>query len=229
MSARRIALVPAAGSGSRMESDVPKQYLTLLGKPLLSVTLESLLSADSIDLVCLLLSPDDSLFGSRVALSHPRLRVLYCGGASRAETVRNGLVAIEAAADDWILVHDAARPCLAGSDVDRLVAALRDDPVGGLFALPVADTVKRADADGRVRATVARDDLWRAQTPQMFRAGLLSRALAAGADATITDESSAVEALGLAPKLVPGPVGNIKVTYPADLAQAELILSRQAG
>ncbi|MFC4161350.1 2-C-methyl-D-erythritol 4-phosphate cytidylyltransferase [Chitinimonas lacunae] len=224
----RLALVPAAGSGSRMGSDIPKQYLTLLGKPLLAITLESLLSADSIDLVYLLLSPDDSWFRDQVALEHPKLRVLYCGGASRAETVRNGLLAASGAADDWILVHDAARPCLTPAEIDRLVATLQDDPVGGLFALPVADTVKRADAAGRVAATVPRDDLWRAQTPQMFRRDLLSRALAAGASAAVTDESSAVEALGLAPRLVVGPVGNIKVTYPADLAQAELLLTMQA-
>ncbi|MBL8509094.1 MAG: 2-C-methyl-D-erythritol 4-phosphate cytidylyltransferase, partial [Chitinimonas sp.] len=154
------------------------------------------------------------------------LTVLRCGGASRAETVRNGLQALagELAADDWVLVHDAARPCIAPADVARLITALREDSVGGLLAVPVADTLKRADAACRVAGTVPRDGLWRAQTPQMFRHGVLCRALAEGACEAITDEASAIEAAGMSPRLVVGDERNIKVTYPQDLALAALYL-----
>lgn len=229
---RCIAVVPAAGSGSRMGASQPKQYLPLLGEALLLHTLDALDACPEISLIALVLSPDDSGFAAAISPEAcqqrygERLRVLHCGGASRAETVRNGLAALapELNEDDWLLVHDAARPCLSPADVSRLVASLADDPVGGLLALPVADTLKRADPDGRVAATVARDSLWRAQTPQMFRHQLLRRALAHGADSAITDEASAIEALGLAPRLVAGNERNLKVTYPDDLALAALFL-----
>jgi 2-C-methyl-D-erythritol 4-phosphate cytidylyltransferase len=226
VSQRFIALVPAAGSGSRMGSATPKQYLPLLGKPLLVHTLAALAAAPDIDRVVLVLSPEDEWFDSDAVGVDQKLTVLGCGGASRAETVRNGLTALagEVAADDWILVHDAARPCLTPADIGRLIATLRGDPVGGILAVPVADTLKRSNGSDQIAATVPRDGLWRAQTPQMFRHGMLLDALRRAADDSITDEASAIEALGHAPRLVPGSERNIKVTYPADLTLAALYL-----
>ncbi|MDN3576503.1 2-C-methyl-D-erythritol 4-phosphate cytidylyltransferase [Chitinimonas viridis] len=223
---RYVALLPAAGAGSRMASSVPKQYLALLGEPLLLHTLRAMLAVAELDKVVLVLSADDSWFEPDWVVDMPRLTVLRCGGASRAETVRNGLQALagELAADDWVLVHDAARPCIDPADVARLITTLGDDSVGGLLAVPVADTLKRADAACRVAATVPRDGLWRAQTPQMFRHGALCRALAEGACEAITDEASAIEAAGMSPSLVMGDERNIKVTYPQDLALAALYL-----
>lgn len=223
---RFVALVPAAGSGSRMGSALPKQYLPLRGEPLLRHALRALAAAEAVERVVLVLSPDDDRFDAAMAAGLAKLEVLRCGGASRAETVRNGLEALAAtlAPDDWVLVHDAARPCLDPAEVERLIAELRDDAVGGLLALPLADTLKRADEDGRVAATVPRGGLWRAQTPQMFRHGLLRQALGRAADDGVTDEASAIEALGLAPRLVAGSERNLKVTYPDDLALAGLYL-----
>ena len=162
-----------------------------------------------------------------------RLEPLYCGGASRRDSVYNGLVATSGAldADDWVLVHDAARPCLAAQDLYHLIRECESDAIGGLLALPAADTVKQAAKDEggvvRVGATLDRSQLWLAQTPQMFRAGLLAQALQ-GAPAGVTDEASAIEALGLKPRLVAGSRDNLKVTYPEDFAVAESILSKRA-
>jgi 2-C-methyl-D-erythritol 4-phosphate cytidylyltransferase len=155
----------------------------------------------------------------------PRVQAHYCGGDTRAASVLNGLVAIEAEAgeDDWILVHDAARPCLSPALLASMLDALQGDEVGGLLAIPMADTLKRADGDQRVAQTEPRDQLWLAQTPQMFRYGLLKRALQA-ANGAPTDEAQAVEALGLKPKLVRGESANLKVTYPQDLLLAQAIL-----
>ncbi|MDR1709451.1 MAG: 2-C-methyl-D-erythritol 4-phosphate cytidylyltransferase, partial [Candidatus Accumulibacter sp.] len=157
-----------------------------------------------------------------------KLDILRVGGATRAESVANGLAAVEGivAPDDWILVHDAARPCLGQARVAALCEALRDDPVGGLLAVPAADTLKRADAEGRVESTEPREGLWQAQTPQMFRYALLRRALAARP--SVTDEAAAVEALGLRPLLVKSDAGNFKITYPADLELAEAVLRERA-
>ncbi|WP_269532936.1 2-C-methyl-D-erythritol 4-phosphate cytidylyltransferase [Chitinimonas sp. BJYL2] len=229
---RFIALLPAAGAGSRMGSTTPKQYLPLLGQPLLMHTLAALAAVPEIDRLVLVLSPQDEWFDAYTPnpAVAAKLTVVRCGGASRAESVRNGLAAIadQVSRSDWVLVHDAARPCLAAPDVSRMIATLRDDTVGGILALPVADTLKRAASGERIAATVNRDALWRAQTPQMFRHGLLSDALAQAASDAITDEASAVERLGHAPRLVPGNERNIKVTYPEDLALAALFLqSRQ--
>jgi 2-C-methyl-D-erythritol 4-phosphate cytidylyltransferase len=156
-----------------------------------------------------------------------KLRRLYCGGATRAESVLNGLRAIGPVMhpEDWVLVHDAARPCLTQTHLDTLIAGLADDAVGGLLAVPVADTLKRADQTARVIATESRENLWQAQTPQMFRHGLLLRALEALGTATPTDEARAVEHLGLKPKLVACDASNLKVTYAQDLKLAALILS----
>lgn len=222
---RHFAIVPAAGSGSRMAAARPKQYLSLLGRPLIHHALSVLCAAPAIDAVFVVLSVDDTEWATHdwSALG-PKLRPLFCGGATRADSVLGGLRAIagEAAAGDWVLVHDAARPCLAPWHVDKLVRELAHDEVGGLLAVPVADTLKRADEHRHVRETVPRDSLWQAQTPQMFRYGVLKEALEKCR--AVTDESGAIEALGLRPRLVPADATNLKVTYPADLVMAALIL-----
>ncbi|MDR0777001.1 MAG: 2-C-methyl-D-erythritol 4-phosphate cytidylyltransferase [Azonexus sp.] len=222
---RHFAIVPAAGSGSRFGAEKPKQYLDLLGRPLIFHTLAALVACPDIERVWVVLVPDDPWW-HRYDWSElgAKLETVACGGATRAESVGNGLgaAAMVAADDDWILVHDAARPCLDQAMLTRLFAELADDPVGGILAVPVADTVKRADAAQRVAATEPRDGLWQAQTPQMFRHGLLRAALASSR--AVTDEAGAVEAMGLAPKLVRGDVTNLKVTWPADLALAAMIL-----
>jgi 2-C-methyl-D-erythritol 4-phosphate cytidylyltransferase len=219
-----IALVPAAGSGSRFGAASPKQYLQLLGKPLMWHTLSTLAAVPAIDRVVVVVSPEDEWFDG-FDWSIPKLEVLRMGGASRAASVRNGLAALAAQGDDWVLVHDAARCCLTVAMVERLISRVADDEVGGLLALPVADTVKRADNHARVSKTVSRDGLWLAQTPQMFRAGQLLRALAAERESAITDEASAIEMLGLKPCLVEGEAQNFKVTYPADLVLARAVLA----
>lgn len=222
---RHYAIVPAAGSGSRFAADKPKQYLDLLGRPLIFHTLAALTACPAIERVWVVLAPDDGWW-SRYDWSElgPKLETVRCGGNTRAASVANALQAAVtvAADDDWILVHDAARPCLSAAMLDALLAELADDPVGGILAVPVADTLKRADADQRVAATEPRDGLWQAQTPQMFRYGQLEKALKN--EMAVTDEAGAIEALGLQPKLVRGDATNLKVTYPADLALAAMIL-----
>ena len=226
---RYHALVPAAGSGSRFGAPSPKQYLQLDGKPLMWHTLATLAAVPVIERVALVISPGDEWFDSYRWDDIAKLEVHRVGGASRAESVQNGLAALAAADDDWVLVHDAARCCLSVAAVERLIATLADDPVGGLLALPVADTVKRANAEQRVSATVPRERLWLAQTPQMFRAGRLAEALARGPVDVITDEASAIEQLGLQPRLVEGEAQNFKVTWPRDLALAKALLATRRG
>jgi 2-C-methyl-D-erythritol 4-phosphate cytidylyltransferase len=218
------ALVPAAGSGARMGSALPKQYLELAGKPMIYHALAALCGCPDISSVFVVLAPDDTRFHAYDwSAFGDKLRPLYCGGATRAETVLNGLIASELEPDEWVLVHDAARPCLTGAHLGRLIAELRDDTVGGILAVPVADTLKRADAAKRIARTEDRNGLWQAQTPQMFRAGLLVEALQSAPD--VTDEASAIEALGLRPRLVESEAPNFKVTYPQDLRLAELLLA----
>lgn len=228
-SAKYFALIPAAGSGSRMGAELPKQYLELAGAPMLQHAIKALCAHPMIEQVFVVLAADDRYFASYDWTPFDaKLRRLNCGGVTRAESVLNGLRAIGALsqAADWVLVHDAARPCLTQAHIDTLIVALAEDDVGGLLAVPVADTLKRADTAARVLATEARDNLWQAQTPQMFRHGLLLRALEAlGAD-TPTDEARAVEHLGLKPKLVACDALNLKVTYAQDLKLAELILKQ---
>lgn len=229
---RFIALIPAAGSGSRMNNQLPKQYLSLAGKPMIYHALHTLCRSSRIFKVFVILAPDDNEW-SRYDWSafSDKLDVRYCGGATRADSVLNGLQAMQADAsicnDDWVLVHDAARPCLTVSQLDNLIEVLALDEVGGLLAIPVADTLKRTDPNQRVMCTEPRNGLWQAQTPQMFRLGLLMDALSKVDSATITDDASAIEALGLRPRLVLSDAYNFKVTYPQDLALAELILQRR--
>lgn len=223
---RFFALIPAAGSGSRMGGAVEKQYMDLNAVPMIAHAMMVLAREPRIAKLFVVLSPTDKRWSNYEWQGwEERIEVLRCGGATRAETVLNGLNAMAGlcAADDWVLVHDAARPCLPGEMLAKLLDEAGSDAIGGLLAMPVADTLKRADSETRVEATVPRAGLWQAQTPQMFRHGMLSDALrAAGGD--ITDEASAIEKLGVRPRLVECDSRNLKVTYPQDLRLASLIL-----
>jgi len=221
--ANYYALVPAAGFGSRMRDVLPKQYLPLAGKPMIAYALDTLCACTDIETVFVVLSPEDTQFRSYDWSSYgDKLQPLFCGGDTRAASVANGLLACELEPDDWVLVHDAARPCLTQVHLHKMISELGEDKVGGILAVPVADTLKRADATQHIECTESRDRLWQAQTPQMFRVGLLSQALQQCR--IVTDEASAVEALGLQPRLIEGDSRNIKVTYPQDIRLAELIL-----
>ena len=220
------ALIPAAGSGSRMGGAIEKQYMELNSVPMIAHAMMVLAREPRIAKIFVVLSPTDKRWDSYAWQGwEERIEVLRCGGATRAETVLNGLDAISkvCAADDWMLVHDAARPCLPDEMLAKLLDEVAADPVGGLLAVPVADTLKREGEPARVGATVPREGLWRAQTPQLFRYALLRRALAEAPAAT--DESQAVESLGHRPRLVQGDNANFKVTFPEDLALAETILA----
>lgn len=220
---RYFALIPAAGVGARMGARGPKQYMAIGGKPMLRHTLDAFLSSELIAHTYVVVSPDDGQING-VVPQHG-VSVLRCGGTSRLESVQNALRQLgEVIGEhDWVLVHDAARPGLNAALIEKLITAIGDDAVGGLLAMPVVDTVKRA---GAPVATVPRDGLWLAQTPQMFRYRLLRDALAAATDASvITDDASAVEALGLSPKLVEGHPRNLKVTLPSDIRIAEMYLA----
>lgn len=229
---RYIALIPAAGAGQRFGSEVPKQYSLLNDRPLLWHTLCTLSSVPVIERVAVVIAPEDEWF-EQYDWPMSKLTVLRHGGATRAITVRQGMTALLERgivdAGDWLLVHDAARCCLGTSLVERLIAELVGDEVGGLLALPVPDTVKQADKERRVAKTISRDGLWLAQTPQMFRVGMLQRAFTADTDGLCTDEAAAIEALGYAPVLVEGAATNFKVTYPQDLILAAAMLAAQAG
>lgn len=223
---RCFALVPCAGVGERAQSGGPKQYARLGARCVVAHTLAALAEVPELEATLVVLAPGDTAFETQVpAFTGARAWVARCGGASRAGSVANGLVELRsrgAAESDWVLVHDAARCLLRPALVRALIDACRDDEVGGLLALPLADTLKQA-AGGRVAATVPRADKWLAQTPQMFRLALLRRALAAAGPA-VSDEAGAVEALGLSPRLVHGEAENFKLTWPSDLALAARLL-----
>jgi 2-C-methyl-D-erythritol 4-phosphate cytidylyltransferase len=232
MAARLIALVPAAGGGSRFGGTLPKQYALLAGRPLLACTLDRLRDALDLHGIAVAIAPED-LHYDRLIGVREGVTVLRCGGPGRPDTVRNALQAMARTCDDddWVLVHDAARPCVPRDALARLVAQLEHDVMGGLLAIPVADTLKCGDGDPdapRVLRTEDRAGLWQAQTPQMFRYGLLARACANPAARECTDEAQAVEAQGLAPRLIRGSVANLKVTFPDDLHLAAAILASQA-
>ena len=215
-------VIPAAGASSRFGGSVPKPYLRIAGRSLLEHALKALLRCPGLAGGVVVTVEGDRRW-ARLPASVRRRVMTTTGGATRAHSVQRGLEALVAAhPTDWVLVHDAARPCLPPGDLAALVTACRRDDVGGLLALPISETVKLADGDGRSARSVPRDGLWRAQTPQMFRHGpllrALSRALEEGIEAT--DEASAIERLGLRPRLVEGSPLNIKVTRPADLALA---------
>jgi 2-C-methyl-D-erythritol 4-phosphate cytidylyltransferase len=220
------ALLPCAGTGSRAGTAGPKQYQTVAGLPMVLHTLAAFSATSRIVQTVLVLAPEDRF----LSVDQPDLTLARCGGATRAHSVFNGLDALcarGATDDDWVLVHDAARCLITSQQIEALISACEDDPVGGLLALKLPDTLK-TEREGRVAATVDRSDKWLAQTPQMFRLGMLRNALAAQADsgfAGVTDEASAMELAGHRPLLVPGSAQNFKVTYPEDFALAEAILS----
>lgn len=222
-----FALIPAAGSSTRMGAAMPKQYLPLLGKPMLYHSISRLCRHPAIRRCYVVLAPEDELFGRHDWSEFTgKLVPLYCGAQTRAGSVLNGLTAAqhEIGAADWVLVHDGARPCLGAEQLDKLMNELAADKVGGLLAMPVSDTVKRADTEARVLQTERRESLWLAQTPQMFRHKMLLEALQSVNETVATDEARAIESLGFNPRLVVGESLNLKVTYPQDLALAELIL-----
>lgn len=219
------ALIPAAGVGSRMQADRPKQYLPLAGKTILEHTLECFLDHPQLRGLVVSLAVDDP-YWIQLPCATDTLIERADGGSERADSVINGLLRLaELGADenDWVLVHDAARPNLSRSDLDTLLTSLADDPVGGILAVPARDTLKRADADGRVRETIDRSVVWQAFTPQMFRLGFLHRVLADAlvAGVVVTDEASAIEWAGFAPRLIEGRADNLKVTCPEDLQSLE--------
>lgn len=225
------AIVPAAGIGARMRAGIPKQYLPLLGRPVIVHTLERLCSYAPLRGVLVGISPQDTHWPS---LNFPKTATFlgtYAGGDRRAQTVLNGLNALPAQAKegDWVMVHDAVRPCVNHGDLDKLVVAAKSHDVGALLAVPVTDTLKRTDATGQIEQTVPRSNLWRALTPQMFRLGplhdALMKALSQGQDPT--DEAAAMESIGARPYVVEGRSDNIKITLPGELALAELYLQQQ--
>lgn len=227
MEDRFWVVLPAAGSARRMGATVPKQYLPLAGRTVIEWSLAPFLAHPRVAGIVVVLAERDEHWARTVLAGHSKI-MTTSGGAERMDSVLAGLEILhgQAAPDDWVLVHDAARPCLATADLERLLGELNDDSVGGLLAAPVVDTLKRADDSGRVTQTVARDKLWRALTPQMFRRDMLERALrsALAQGVPVTDESQAVEALGLQPRLVAGDADNLKITLPEDLPRAERIL-----
>jgi 2-C-methyl-D-erythritol 4-phosphate cytidylyltransferase len=219
---RYFALIPCAGNGSRAGTAGPKQYERVGGQPMVWHTLSAFAGVKRIARTLVVVAPGDGFFERNPTTS---ALVVQCGGATRAASVTNGLGELRRAGavdDDWVLVHDAARCLVTPELIDRLIDACTGDQVGGLLAHPLADTLKIGEA-GRVAATVDRGDKWQAQTPQMFRLGMLRQALE-GADGTVTDESSAIEAMGLKPLLVAAGAQNFKVTYPEDFAMAEAVL-----
>jgi 2-C-methyl-D-erythritol 4-phosphate cytidylyltransferase len=220
---RCIAIVPSGGTGSRFGGETPKQYLPLLDATVLHYALRALAGVDAIEHVFVGTQRDDE-HASGIANAFEKVSVLPTAGETRVQTVLQTLEAIQSqlARDAWVLVHDAARPCVSAGAILRLIDDVAAHSVGGLLALPMTDTVKRASSDREVVETIDRSALWRAQTPQMFRYETLVHALRSAPDAT--DESQAIEALGLSPKLVLGEARNIKITYPEDLALAEFFL-----
>lgn len=220
------ALIPAAGVGARMGGACPKQYLPLAAKPLLWHTVQAFLASPAIARVYVVVSAQDGWIDQVFPDCPSRLVLLRCGGATRQESVRNGLLAMPCQASDWVLVHDAARPGITPQLIAQLQQALAQHPVGGILALPVVDTVKQQQGD-QVR-TLDRSTLWLAQTPQMFRYQILLQALQQRGVA-VTDEASAIEACGYTPLLVPGAARNFKVTVPDDLALMQAWLAMDAA
>jgi 2-C-methyl-D-erythritol 4-phosphate cytidylyltransferase len=223
------AIVPAAGVGKRMNADRPKQYLKLADKTVLEQTLSRLIKAEVFSAIAVAISVEDPYWPELEISFHP-LIITADGGLERADSVLSALTAIrqQAADNDWVLVHDAARPCITALDIHLLINTLKDEPIGGILALPSADTLKNVQADS-ILGTLDRRHIWRALTPQMFRYGMLKNALEAGkGNPAITDEASALELLGLQPKIVEGRPDNIKITRPEDLSLAQFYLEQQA-
>ena len=231
-SPRCWAVLPAAGIGARMGGELPKQYLQLAGSSLLEHSLGALLACSRIETVAVALHPEDERAASLLILADPRVQRVT-GGAQRADSVLAGLEVLlqQAGPGDWVLVHDAARPCLAQQDLERLIAQVTGSGVGGLLAEPITDTVKRVDSRAQVLQTLDRDSLWRAQTPQMFRLRELYDALAHALreGLAVTDEASAMEMAGYPVQLIEGSPRNLKVTRPIDLELADWYLAADSS
>ena len=231
MSEKIVAIIPAAGTGTRLGDALPKQYLDINSEPMIYHALSVLSRVRRIEKIKVILSPQDShwqtLMGKTNLALGDRIATLPVGGQSRGESVLNGLDAMagELNANDWVMVHDAARPCIRVELIEQFIDELQNDVIGGLLALPLADTIKRDDGNLRVALTMDRAGIWRAQTPQMFRYGMLRTAMANFSDAT--DEAQAIEALGHQPKLVMGDSANLKVTYAPDLKLARMLLREE--
>ena len=230
-SPRFWAVIPAAGTGKRMDSAIPKQYLPLHGKTVLEHTLRHIIGHPSIAAVGIVIATDDQYWPGLASGFAEQSLIVVHGGAERCNSVMNGLRALSghAAPQDWVLVHDAARPCVRREDIDRLMESLKDHPVGGLLGIPVTDTMKSTDGQGNIIKTVQREGLWRALTPQMFRYEMLLQALQSIIDrgVLVTDESEAMETSGNSPQMVEGHADNIKITRPQDLSFAEMYLQQQ--
>jgi 2-C-methyl-D-erythritol 4-phosphate cytidylyltransferase len=215
-----------------MGPGTPKQYLEIAARPVLYYTLRALCAEPRIERIFVVLAPGDTRFAAVHSdeLGHA-IETLYCGGDTRCASVYNGLLAVRDVMDasDWVLVHDAARPCVTSAALGRLIDAVGDDEVGGILGLPVADTLKRTNGEERIAGTEPRAGLWQAQTPQMFRYGILIEALRRSRGTEVTDEAGAIERVGLKPRLVMGEARNLKITYPADFELASLILEPMAG
>ena len=228
-------IIPAAGTGSRMANVLPKQYMPLAGKPIISHTIQTFFNHPRIASIHVALSADDLFWRDLPLDPASKLKLHYTGGDSRSETVLNTMLSIQVADDDWVLVHDAARPGLTHALLDKLLNTLENDAVGGLLALPVADTLKKSGADYKIEQTVERTDLWQAQTPQMFKYAVLKHALQVAviktndhvASSPVTDEAEAIEARGLQPTLVLGELRNLKITYPQDLELLEALFKQE--
>lgn len=226
-----VAVVPAAGVGSRMQADRPKQYLEISGKTILEHTVEKLLTHTSVDKVIVAISDDDPYFPQLSLANNPEV-IRVSGGKERADSVLSALDYIESnQLAQWALVHDAARPCVDLNDIDNLIKVAITNQLGGILATPVRDTMKRANAQQNIDHTVDREALWHALTPQLFKTQPLRYALSQALDqgVQITDEASAIEWLGEKPALVHGRADNIKITQPEDLALAEFYLTRNKG
>ncbi|MDP8032917.1 2-C-methyl-D-erythritol 4-phosphate cytidylyltransferase [Pasteurella atlantica] len=219
-----IAIIPASGIGTRMNISLPKQYLELQGKTILEHSLRPFLTHPDIHKIVVAISQADTFYSNLAILKSDKIQLVY-GGETRANSVLNALKILEN--DAWVLVHDAARPCLKRSDVDKILQI--DDPNGAILATPVVDTMKRANAQSQIVKTEDRSTLWRALTPQFFNVGLLKKALvlAFQNNETVTDEASAMELLGYKPQLVEGRSDNLKITHPEDLALAEFYLAQE--
>ncbi|MCB1673434.1 MAG: 2-C-methyl-D-erythritol 4-phosphate cytidylyltransferase [Pseudomonadales bacterium] len=223
-------IVPAAGKGQRFGSHIPKQYLSLQNKTVMECTLNRLSQLTQISQIVVPIHPQDTT-ACTLSFENPK-KITFCeGGVERFDSVLAGLehIAAQANVDDWVLVHDVARPCVRLEDIQKLIVELQHEPVGGILAHPVRDTIKQANANSHIIATVPRQDLWQALTPQMFRFDVLYQALkhAKQQQMVVTDEASAVELLGYQPKLVIGSHDNLKITFPSDLLLAQYILEQQ--
>ncbi len=222
------AIVPAAGVGSRMKADRPKQYLLLNGKTVLEHTLEQLLSYPLVDNIIVAVSESDPYFGE-LAIAKDKRIIRVSGGSERADSVLSGLTYVkENQLSEWVMVHDAARPCIRHSDIEKLIEAVIPHHVGGILASPVRDTMKQATSEKQIDTTIDRSVLWHALTPQLFTTDLLYTALKIGLEKSflITDESSAIELMGYKPKLVQGRADNLKITQPEDIDLAEFYLQK---